>query len=244
MINDKITINFKGSALSIHNSWSHFFKQTKCEIKEIEKYIGDDTSPSINKIFRVFETDLSSIKCVILGQDPYPNAEDATGRAFEVGEYVSWSEPTDNTSLRNILKLLYKAKTGDAKSIGHIRKEIEKNNFNILKPHELFNHWEKEGVLLLNTALTCKAGCPNSHSIIWSCFTKKLIMYLDRKNESLSWFLWGSHAQLYSCLILYGRKYMSSHPCKCGGDFLDKTIFFSGITGIDWYGESKDNSQF
>ena len=81
----------------IHDSWKPFFTEEKLmEIREIEEKIKDNYNPSSENVFRFAANDINNVKCVWLGQDPYP-AEPiydqekkeyvyvATGRAFEVG---------------------------------------------------------------------------------------------------------------------------------------------------------------
>lgn len=50
-------------------------------------------APKDAHIFRAFDGIApSEVRCVILGQDPYPCAAFATGRAFEAGNVAQWRE--------------------------------------------------------------------------------------------------------------------------------------------------------
>jgi len=96
-----------------------------------------------------------------------------------------------------------------------IRKEISHNEFNILPPNELFKSWEKQGVLLLNTALTVVADNANSHSKIgWEIFTDNVIEYLNARKEPLIFILWGNNARSKKRLIDTQKHYIleSAHP--------------------------------
>jgi len=86
-----------------------------------------------------------------LGQDPYPQTGVATGRAFEVGTLKSWNQPFKNISLKNILRALYKAYSGQIIKFSQLKEKFD-NEFSVLPPGKLFEHWEKQGVLLLNTS--------------------------------------------------------------------------------------------
>ena len=80
------------------------------------------------------------VRVVFLGQDPYPQSGLATGLAFA----VSPSTMPLPRSLRNILDLV----RGD---LGHVAATSD------------LTDWARQGVLLLNTALTVPQGTPNGH---------------------------------------------------------------------------------
>lgn len=102
------------------------------------------------------------VRCVILGQDPYPEPGFATGRAFEAGNLASWAELDKmfSKSVRAYMQQIYAARTGDpsfARSFADwptVRAEITAPNTSFEAPSAIADRWVKEGVLLLNTALT------------------------------------------------------------------------------------------
>lgn len=59
----------------------------------------------------------------------------------------------------------------------------------------------KQGVLLLNTALTVLEGKPGSHIKLWEDFTLKLIEWINNSFDNIVWMLWGSYAKGYSKYI-------------------------------------------
>jgi uracil-DNA glycosylase len=62
--------------------------------------------------------------------------------------------------------------------------------------------WAKQGVLLLNTALTVRADEPASHSKIgWTQFTDDLIKLLSNEKSELVFILWGNYASQKQILI-------------------------------------------
>jgi len=123
---------------------------------------------------------VTDIKIVILGQDPYPTPGNAIGRAFAVSP--SMRIPV---SLRNIHKEI----------ISTTGVEIEgwESSGN---PWKSLGHWEKQGVFLLNSALTVETGKAGSHLKYWENFTNRVISFLIRQSPCI-WILWGKRAQKY-----------------------------------------------
>jgi uracil-DNA glycosylase len=56
------------------------------------------------------------VRCVILGQNPYPAPDLATGRAFEAGNVASWREldKVFSKSVRTLIQQIVAARTGDS----------------------------------------------------------------------------------------------------------------------------------
>jgi len=130
--------------------------------------------PDKYHIFRVFFMPVDKIKVVILGQDPYHGPNQANGLAFAVNSGI-----TMPPSLRVIQKEL-----GDTI-------EWHREDWRTLA------HWEKQGVFLLNTALTVEAGKPNSHSQYWGNFIQRVVYFIGTQRPCI-WLLWGQNAQRFS----------------------------------------------
>ena len=210
---------FGEGEIVIHESWSPLFILMEDELKNISRQIGEarQYTPARENIFKVFERPLDSIKVILLGQDPYPQENVATGRAFEPANYENWNTTTQNTSIINILKELYIEHFGLPRTnIQIVRNAILDRTFRILPPTRIFTHWELNGVLLLNTSLTCELESPNSHNIFWRCFTKKTIEYIAENNIEKHWLLFGDEAKAFVPLIKYsGSKNilkLKTHP--------------------------------
>ena len=225
----------------IHDSYHEFF--TLDMIKDIDEIINtiSNYTPLKKNIFKVFKDDLSKMKVVLLAMDPYPQKGVATGLAFEV-EKDSWMDKGVNTSLKNIVKLIYKTYRGDIPTIDRLRKEIIDKTFDILPPNELFKSWKSQGVLLLNTALTVEVGNSGSHIKLWSNFTEKLIKFIEEKNNNLIFLLWGTKAQKYKKFIKSSIIIEHNHPAICGNlknpkDFLNGDSFFKTKNIIQWTGK-------
>ncbi len=213
------------SQISIHKSWNAFLSdEIVCLIKDIEKSIRiKESTPKSNLTLRFLEMDLNKIPVVILGQDPYPQAGVATGRAFEVNGLNSWHDKFRNVSLKNILRCIYKAETTKELKYSEIMSRINEgdrllmdDDFKILPPNQLFKYWsEHENVLLLNTAFTCEIGKPNSHAKLWAPFTQKVLTYISTAKPDAIWFLWGNNAHQVVKDIPISFKIETTHPMMC-----------------------------
>jgi uracil-DNA glycosylase len=119
-------------------------------------------------------TPYDQVNVLLLGQDPYPNPNQAHGLAFSVRPGVK-----PPASLRNIFTELH----------NDLNLPIPKNNGSLIP-------WAKQGVLLLNTVLTVRAGQPLSHrGKGWETFTDAIIRAVGHKKDPVVFVLWGSHAQ-------------------------------------------------
>ena len=140
-------------------------------------------------------TPLSTIKVVILGQDPYPTRGNANGLAFSVLPTVR--------PLPASLKNIYKELASDQGIIPPIHGSLET--------------WAKRGVLLLNTVLTVEEGAPKSHSKIgWEEITDQLLRTIAAQTTNTIFVLWGKDAQVKKkVLSLYLARHRileSVHP--------------------------------
>lgn len=133
------------------------------------------------------------VNVVILGQDPYHGEGEAHGLAFSVPEGVKMPP-----SLRNIFRELADDIKVPAPAITDLTR------------------WVKQGVLLLNTALTVAPGSPGSHANNgWKRVTDAIISSLANADKPLVFVLWGKHAQSKRELIPLNRSHLvieSSHP--------------------------------
>lgn len=173
--------------ISFNNNWDdilkdEFDKQYYLELREflIKEYKSHLIYPDKYKIFEALKlTDYEDVKIVILGQDPYHGPNQAHGLAFS----VSLGVPIP-PSLLNIYK------------------ELESDiNFRIPN-HGYLVDWSKQGVLLLNTALTVRAGMANSHrGKGWEVFTDQVIRLLSLREKPMVFLLWGKNAAEKEALI-------------------------------------------
>ena len=110
-------------------------------------------------VFRAFD-DLqpASVRCVLIGQDPYPMLSRATGRSFEQGDLDAWVSKASSvaSSLRVLLRMLVAARTGNTAVLKMTWANFVKftATINLEAPRELFDHLQAQGVLCLNAGLT------------------------------------------------------------------------------------------
>ena len=84
---------------------------------------------------------------------------------------------------------------------------IKESIINYEIPHNLITfaseleEWAEQGVLLLNTALTCEINKPLSHSLLWRPFISQLIKNICNYNSGIVWLLLGSSAQSFKPYI-------------------------------------------
>lgn len=136
--------------------------------------------PQYRDIFRAFELcPIDKVKVVILGQDPYHNPDQAMGMSFSVP-----STTTIPPSLKNIFQ------------------EIT-SDIGITPIHNGYlSRWVHQGVFLLNSILTVKAGDPGSHQKYgWEQFTDKVIKLVSQHHPHIVFMLWGTYAQSKEPLI-------------------------------------------
>ena len=152
--------------------------------------------PIYNNIFNCFTIcNLSDLKVVILGMSPYPQLNKATGIAF--GNKRETLDEDLSPSLQIIKESV-------------INYEIPQNSV-IFDPS--FEDWEKQGVLMLNCALTCKVGLPSSHLGLWRPFISKLIYNMSRYMTACVYVLFGEEAKTFEPYISqYNYIIKEKHP--------------------------------
>lgn len=74
--------------------------------------------------------------------------------------------------------------------------------------------WEAQGVLLLNSALSCLAGKIGSHSLMWRPFIKSFLTNLSAYDSGIVYVLMGSEAQSFEPYInpRYNHIIKVKHP--------------------------------
>ncbi|HKL99823.1 MAG TPA: uracil-DNA glycosylase [Mobilitalea sp.] len=230
----------------ISSSWKEFLsKDILDKLHDIEIRIGYDYTPVIDKIMRFLSVDLDKASVCIIGQDVYYQPGVATGRAFEVNDLYSWNSKFRQVSLKNILRLIHKSYRGitdyeEIKKYSDILNEIENGSFPILTPDKWFDSLEEQGVIFLNSSLTCMINKPNSHKDVWKDFSIQLINYMSLKRPDLIWFLWGNEAISKRQYIPNGIFFESRHPMLCSrtydNDFLKSSCFKETMNIINWLG--------
>src|SRR5450759_1800794 len=174
-----MTAELDASKLPEH--WAEALAKRGCDQDDLGTLVADiyDKSPVTvfperSDLFRAFHlTRLEDCRAVILGQDPYPRPKQAHGLAFSVPNGVA---------IPRSLKTIYTNLENDPA-------------IQISRPHNGdLTSWAKNGVLLLNTALTVEEGGPGSHARRWKHFTDLVLQVINEECAHVAFLLWGSHA--------------------------------------------------
>lgn len=117
-----------------------------------------DAQPDAH-VFRAFDgVEPSQVRCVVIGQDPYPKLSQATGRSFEQGDLGAWPAGASAaaTSLRSLVKMLLAARVGDPAVLEMTWANYVKfaATVPLEQPRDLFDHLQAQGTLWLNAGLT------------------------------------------------------------------------------------------
>lgn len=189
-----------------------------------QKQAGEVIFPPGGQIFKAFELcPLDKVKVVILGQDPYHGYGQAMGLSFSVPQGVE-APP----SLKNIFK------------------EIESDLGIKMSGSPDLRPWAEQGVLLLNSVLTVRAGQPASHSRIgWQTFTDAVIKTISDRCEGVVFLLWGNYARSKAVLVDKSRHHVleAPHPSPLArGAFFgcrhfsatNKILAAEGKSPVDW----------
>lgn len=169
------------------NEWQHILQDefNKPYYEKLRKFIAEEYSqgtvypPKEDVMNALHTTSYSDVKVVILGQDPYHGPNQAHGMSFSVKPGVP--QPP---SLKNMLK------------------ELQDDLGYPIPDHGYLMKWAQQGVLLLNTVLTVRAGQANSHKGQgWEQFTDAIITKLAERQKPIIFVLWGRPAQAKKTII-------------------------------------------
>jgi uracil-DNA glycosylase len=199
---------------------------TKLQDFLISERLSHTIYPAKEETFSAFElTPYEQVKVVLLGQDPYYNENQAHGLCFSVKPGV---EPPP--SLKNIFKEL-------KQDIGF---ETPNNGYLVT--------WAKQGILMLNTVLSVRAGMANSHrNKGWETFTDVVIRKISQKDAPVIFVLWGQDAQNKRDLIDTDKNTIiqSAHPSPLSAHngFFGSKPFSAINSALICYGQSEINWQ-
>ncbi len=201
--------------VQLGNSWDALLADQFSSLyyKELREFLKTEYRsriiyPPMGDIFNALKaTPYEKVRVVILGQDPYHGEGQAHGMCFSVQKGV-----TPPPSLKNIFK------------------ELERE-LGITPPdHGCLQKWAEEGVLLLNTVLTVRAGAAASHrGKGWERLTDRIIELLNARPEPMVFMLWGSHARAKKALLTNPNHLVleSAHPSPLSA--------YNGFFGCDHF---------
>ena len=164
----------------------------------LQEFVADQRAhytvfPPAQQVFAALHlTSYANTRVVILGQDPYHGPRQAHGLCFSVHAGVPIPP-----SLANVYKELHA-------------------DLGVVPPkHGNLESWARQGVLLLNTTLTVRAGqAASHHGRGWETFTDELLRTVNAKDQRVVFVLWGSNARRKKALIDESRHVVieSAHP--------------------------------
>ncbi|HBJ1651169.1 uracil-DNA glycosylase [Clostridium botulinum] len=164
----------------LKNDWNNYISNEfekdyylKLRKNLAQEYKTKTIYPDMYNIFNALHyTAFDDVKVVILGQDPYHGPNQAHGLSFSV-----------NPGVRTPPSLL------------NIYKELKDDIGCYIPNNGYLKKWADQGVLLLNTVLTVRAGEANSHKNIgWQIFTDNIIKVLNTREKPIVFILWGNNA--------------------------------------------------
>lgn len=188
--------------------------------------------PAQNNVFKAFEVcPYDKLKVVMLGQDPYPQKGVATGILF------GNKEGTRDEDLSPSLQIVKEAA---------INFEIPHNCI-IFDP--TLESWAKQGILMINSALTVEMNKVGSHVMLWRPFIASLLKKLSENETGIIYVLFGKQAQTFKPYInkQFNTVLEENHPAYFArtGEAMPHTVFeqisklTKGMYGmpITWYQE-------
>ena len=166
----------------------------------VDDIYGAGATPAVSPrfrrdVFRAFHrTPLELVRVVIVGEDPYPDPDQAHGLAFSVAGTYLGRRPT---SLGRIF--------------GSLRRDLK-----IFSTSNDLTEWADRGVLLLNVALTHEIGKPAPDLKSWGAFTTAVLDVVNAKTDPVAWLLWGDFAVDHADSIPVNnpkhKRFENAHP--------------------------------
>lgn len=213
------------------NPWLSSPEGLALHAKVQAEYDAGPCWPTMPNLFNAINSvDLPRVKAVVIGQDPYPQAEVACGYAFATQKPGLMPQ-----SLDSIVRELYRC-------------------YNRMPPGASLQGWVNQGVLLLNPVLSVKQDESDSHAKLgWQTLTSQIIELTLAESRPIAWLVFGAPAgKLMSKFWVPDEHkiFRTTHPSprsayKAAGDvpalygsnvFKDVDAFFdqAGVPGIDW----------
>lgn len=196
--------------------------------KEYEK---KSICPPKSNVFRAFNLcPYNDLRIIFIGQDPFPQKGVATGILF--GNSKTTTEEQLSPSLKVIKESVI---------------DFETHHDSIIFDNSL-ESWCKQGILMINSALTVIENRIGSHVMLWRPFISNLLINLSKYNSGIIYVLFGSQAQTFKPYINSKSNYIfeCKHPAYYArlGKRADYTIFKeinsilqnNNNLKIKWYG--------
>lgn len=151
--------------------------------------------PAPENVFRAFELcPYDELKVVFVGQDPYPQKDVATGILF--GNRADVPEDELSPSLKVVKEAA-------------VNFEIPHNSIIF---DQTLESWARQGILMINSALTVEMNKVGSHTMLWRPFISSLLKNISETNPGLIYVLFGSQAGTFQPYIKTGTVIKVPHP--------------------------------
>lgn len=215
----------------MHASWKDRLAAefSKSYFKNLIEFVREERAqhvvfPAASDVFNAYDmTPFDKVKVLVLGQDPYHNAQQAHGLSFSV---LTGVKPPP--SLQNIFRELHEDLGVPVPKSGYL------------------GSWAEQGVLLLNATLTVRAHEAGSHQGKgWETFTDETIRLLSDRQDPVVFVLWGRYARAKRDLISSRHTIIESahpSPMSASNGFFgsrpfskaNETLSSYGVSPIDW----------
>ena len=217
--------------VSLESSWrtvlAKLVEETRFKklASKIDKaYKSKKVYPAREDIFKAFElTPFDEIKVIIIGKIPFYRQNQADGLAFS-SKLGSEINQTSQIIINEAIK-----------------------DVNIYRPDSAsLVNWAKQGVLLLNSALTAPSDKPAGHLPDWQWFSNKVIEQIIKNKEPKVFILWGEHGEKFVSKLQNSQhlviKAPNPSPLSAANGFygskpfskVNKFLEKNGYEKIDW----------
>jgi uracil-DNA glycosylase len=166
--------------------WSENFTNIKKQLAKEKRRI----LPESKNLFKSFKlTPWEELKVVIIGKTPYDilskNKPVADGLAYSYNN----TNPVEIATLPEIINIIQEMDNDMNDGAGFPERNTQLSDL------------AEQGVLLLNSSLTCVEGYRNAHRDLWILFVKEVINKINEYNSGIIFMLWGKHGEQFENLI-------------------------------------------
>ncbi len=189
----------KAGGVTYKDKWDSMFAANIDELSFIESSINKEIAegkvfyPPLQNRYRAFSLcPLDKVRVIILGDEPYNGPGQADG--------LAWS-----------------SENGMPPDLQQIHIELNKDLGCYFPKESSLESWAKQGVLLLNCALTSRRNIKCYHIDLWEHVMNNFIEYISDNTKPCVWILWGSLAKSKQRFIDPHHNIITSdHPSPLG----------------------------
>ncbi len=210
----------------LEEGWARALAPVRPRLSELSQRLAAEPGPWLPRpenVLRAFRQPFADVRVLLVGQDPYPTPGHPIGLAFAVEPHV---RPLP-------------------RSLVNVYRELHEDTGVQPPEHGDLTAWTRSGVLLLNRALTVRAGDAGSHRRLgWQAVTDAAVRALAERGGPLVALLWGRDAQSVQPLLGDVPVVAGVHPSPLSasrGFFgsrpfsrVDALLREAGGDGVDW----------